>query len=333
MSWFAHEGLAHYEGGNPVIAVIYFPFGDATVDAMSDKIALDALIAHLRFTLIQGAREEIEFVGHADSRGSASFNSVLAGKRAKKVKDYVDRKISTNEVERLQHFRYKSSATSLGETYATGDHDFDRRVDVVQRSRTDRQNVSFADEPTIVTGDYKGPLTRKLQFRGYAGVSGGIFHVIGAETLELEIRNPRTGKSAFYRYIGGNLGTPSPIPVGVGLPDSGYTDKEIPLGFGMVDVDDFAGPGGVVSASAGKGGSTLIFSGPKLEHTKKVIRKNGWEVFMDGWSVQFPGASGGVGYWYKLPYNSTAERDRAIRESKERDQKGRDIHDKFGPRL
>ena len=34
----------------------------------------------------------------------------------------------------------------------------------------------------------------------------------------------------------------------------GYTDKEIPLGFGMVDVDDFAGPGGVVSASAGKAG-------------------------------------------------------------------------------
>ena len=331
MSWFSHEGLAYYEGGNPVIAVIYFPYADATIDSMSDKIALDALIAHLRFTLIQGSREELEFIGHADSRGSAAFNQILAAKRAKQVQNYVDRRISTNEVERLQHVRYKSFASSMGESYATGDHDFDRRVDVVLRSRTDRQNVSFHDEPALVPGDYKGPLTRKLQFRGYAGVSVSIFGLIGAETLELEIRNPRTGKSAFYQYFGPNIGTPSPIPIGVGLPDSGYTDKEIPLGFGMVDVDDFAGPGGVLSASVGKSGSTLIFSGPKMEHTKKVIRKNGWEVFMDGWSVQFPGGSGGVGYWYKLPYNSIAERDKAVREAQERQRKGQEIHDRYGP--
>lgn len=323
-SWFAPEGVYVYEG-SPVVAQIFFPFGDASVDQFTDRVALQALIAHYRFELGQGNRVELEYVGSADPSGAASFNAKLAQRRADQVKAYVERGINRDGVEALQHARFKSRATSLGESFPTGDSKADRRVDVVLRSVTVRQNVDFRDQPVVVPGEYNGPLTRKLLFKGYGGGSVSLFKLIGAETQEIEIKNPRTGKSAFYQYIGANVGTPSPVPVGVGLPDTDYTEKEVPIGFGMVDVEDFAGPGAIIGGSAGKGGATLVFSGPKLHHGKKLLKKSGVEFFLTGWNIQFPGLSAGAGTWVRLPYSTLAERQRYFDEQARR-------RDRYGPK-
>jgi hypothetical protein len=198
-SWFAPEGgyfgerRAVHEG-HPIVGQIFFPFGDATIDTMTDRVALDALVAHVRFELAQGYRQELQFIGSADPRGSAAFNRVLARKRAEQVRDYVDRRVSRNVVEQLQHARFKSTVMSRGEDEPTGDYRADRRVDVVLRSRIVRDYIDFGDKPLVIPGDYKGPLTRKLQFRGYGGIS--VSEGVGIETMEVEIRNPRTGKSA-----------------------------------------------------------------------------------------------------------------------------------------
>jgi outer membrane protein OmpA-like peptidoglycan-associated protein len=324
-SWFAPAGPYSHDG-HPVIAQIFFPFGDARIDNTTDKVVLDAVIAHARFELSQRKRVELEFVGHADPVGAASFNSKLALKRAQQVRDYVDRRISNNAVERIEHLRYRSMVTSHGESDPTGDNKADRRVDVVLRSENVRHYISFGDQPLVIPGEYTGPLTRKLQFRGWGGVSVSLFKIIGGETVEIEIRNPQTGKSAFYSYVGLNVGTPSPIPIGASPPDSGYTNKEIPIEFGYVDIEDFAGPGAIGNAAIVKGGSILIFSGPKLHHTKKILRQNGWEVFLDGWSISFPGASAGGGNWRRQPYSNAQERAAFLSRAPNRPR------DDFGPK-
>ncbi len=67
-SWFIPGGGQIYEG-HPVIAQIFFPFDDAKIDSMSDRVVLQALIEHLRYDLSQRIRIVLEFVGHADPRG------------------------------------------------------------------------------------------------------------------------------------------------------------------------------------------------------------------------------------------------------------------------
>jgi hypothetical protein len=63
----------------------------------------------------------------------------------------------------------------------------------------------------------------------------------------MEVRDPTTGRSAFYIYTGANVGTPNPQPISVGIPDTGYTDLDLPPGYGSVDIEDFNGAGSVQS--------------------------------------------------------------------------------------
>jgi outer membrane protein OmpA-like peptidoglycan-associated protein len=244
-SWFAVGGADVYEG-HPVVAQIYFPFDESALDTSSDRVVLDALIRHLRYDLSQYKRVELEFVGHADPRGAASYNEELARKRAQKVRDYVQRGVEQRTTSRVPHFLYyKSRVTSLGERFPTGDNMADRRVDIVVRSVTVKQFVSF--DPNLITAEYKGPLTRKLQFKGWASGSASLFHIIGGDLVEMEVRDPTTGRSAFYIYTGANVGTPNPQPISVGIPDTGYTDLDLPPGYGSVDIEDFNGAGSVQS--------------------------------------------------------------------------------------
>ena len=320
-SWSSLDSRLVYQDGtpdaegNPLIGMIFFPTADATIDNASDRRALDGLIGDiLGYLRLTGTKSvKLEFIGHADARGAAAFNEKLALKRAQQVATYVEggiRRYSGEDLV-LNMVRYSAKVTSMGETGASGHQRFDRRVDIVLRSTVATQQQDFSGEPTMFTLEYAGPLTRKLQFKGWGGVSFGI-KLLGVEGQELEIRNPAMGKSAFYSYLGGNVGValPIPIPVGVSPADSSYTDVEIPAAFGYVDIEDFAGPGGCISVNGVKSGSTLIFEAPKLHHSKKILRQQGWEVFMDGWAIAVPGASAGVGRWIRMPYSSAEERAR-----------------------
>lgn len=306
-SWFSLDAGYVYDD-SPVIAQIYFPTGDSSLDRITDGVVAQAVIVHLRYLTGLNIPVRVEFIGHADPSGAASFNQKLALKRAQRVAERVERGVRQDVAAGLL---YKSTVTSMGETYPTGDAMADRRVDVVLRVGASNR-IHF--DPVVVPGDYSGPLTRTLEFKGYGGFNASLFKIIGGEVVEVEIRNPGTGRSAFYAYTGLNVGTPSPIPVGGSPPDSSFTKKEIPVGFGFVDIEDFSGPGNITSGSALYGGSNLVFAGPKLQMKLKDGRGRGIEVFMTGWALQFPGASIGGGYWRRMPYSSEAERDRYLAE-------------------
>lgn len=302
-SWFSTEaGYVHDD--SPVIAQIFFPSGDSNLDSVTDGAVTQAVIAEIRYLVGMNIAVKLEFVGHADPSGPAAFNKALALKRAQHVARRVERGVRQDAAGGLL---YSAKVTSLGESDPTGDYKADRRVDVVLRVGAPNR-VKF--DPIVVPGDYTGPLTNTLQFKGYGGVSVSLFKIVGADSVEVEVRNPKTGRSAFYSYTGANVGTPSPIPIGGSPPDSSYTDKDIPIGAGYVDIEDFEGPGSIVGAALGQGGSNLVFAGPKLQMRTKDGRSRGIEVFMTGWAIQFPGASAGGGYWRRMPYSTEAGRDR-----------------------
>jgi hypothetical protein len=303
-SWFDPDAQWLHSDGNPVVGQVFFPTGDMALDTMTDRIVLDALIVEYRFHLSQHVKIELEFVGHADPRGAASFNAKLAQQRADAVKRYVDRGINSDPNPLRDLFRYKSKASNLGESDPTGDYAADRRVDIVLRSVKARSYVQL--DPRMVTGENKGPLTNKISFRGWGAVGGGI-KVVGFDAAEIEIRNDNTGKSAFYTYTGVNFGwSPKWLPVSFSEPVTEYTPREVPIGF--VDVDDFEGPGSISSAMARKGVQCLIFSGPKLAQSKKVLKKDGVEFCFDDKAWQI-GAAVGVGHWQRQPYRTEKERE------------------------
>jgi outer membrane protein OmpA-like peptidoglycan-associated protein len=315
LSWFDPASSFVYDG-NPIVGQIFFPTADSSLDGMSDRVVLDAVIKWYQFELGQMSKVELEFVGHADPRGAASYNDALALKRAKAVDGYVAARITRNVGPIGSLFRYRSKATSRGETMPTGDNAADRRVDIVLRSVAARSNIGMP--PLMFTAKNTGPLTRQLLFRGW-GQFGASVKVVGVDYLEIEIKNANTGKSAFYVYTGANAGwSPKYLPVSYSSPSTDYTAREVPFGF--VDVDDFEGPGSISSAAAGGGAQCLIFSGPKLAYSKKVLKKDGVEFCFTGTSWQV-GASVGAGYWTKQPYNTEAGRADYLRRQAERQEK------------
>jgi hypothetical protein len=76
-SWFNPAARDWIYEGHPVVGQIFFPFGGKGLDTSSDRIVLNAVIAWYRFELGQNVGVELEFVGHADPRGTASFNMKL----------------------------------------------------------------------------------------------------------------------------------------------------------------------------------------------------------------------------------------------------------------
>jgi hypothetical protein len=327
-SWFDPNAQTLHYDGNPIVGQVFFPTADQTLDTMTDRVVLDAVIAEYRFHLGQHVRVELEFVGHADPRGSASFNAKLAQQRAEAVKSYVDKGIKSDPDPLRDLFRYKSNASNLGESYPTGDYAADRRVDIVLRSVNARSYVKL--DPRMVTGENKGPLTSKISFRGWGAYGGGI-KVVGFDAAEIEIRNDNTGKSAFYVYTGVNFGwSPKWLPVSYSEPVTEYTPRDVPFGF--VDVDDFEGPGSISSAMARKGVQCLIFSGPKLEQSKKVLKKDGVEFCFDDKAWQI-GAAVGIGAWKRQPYRTSQERTAYLAEQARKHAEQRKKFQDHGPKF
>lgn len=302
-SWFGPEAWVSLHDAHPIVGQVYFPFDDRSLDGWSDRIVLDALAVWSRFQLEQDNKIELTFVGHADPRGAASYNTTLGLRRAEAVQKYVDKGIRANIVERVRFFKYKSTAASLGETLATGDHAADRRVDIVLSSIEVKTVVPDPD-PLFITVEYKGPLTQKLLVRSWGGTGFSAF-LVGAEQAEIEFKNPRSGARAFYYYLGGGGSTPG-LPFSKNFPSEDYVEWEIP--FALVDVDDFEGPGSITSAGAGAGGQCLQFLGPKLHRLKKRPGiHDGVAICSSGWGLQL-GAGATGGRWQRMPYRNEEER-------------------------
>ncbi len=75
------------------IAQVYFAYNERLLDA-NDRAVLDRLIREHREAAIRierlGGKMHFQIVGHADRRGSASYNQQLALARAQAVEKYLD---------------------------------------------------------------------------------------------------------------------------------------------------------------------------------------------------------------------------------------------------
>lgn len=326
LSWFnagvQDWGPGGYEG-HPTVGQIHYTFGDASLDHSSDRRVLDALIAHYRGELEQGMPVELEFVGHADPRGSKAFNKRLGQQRAEVVQRYVERGIHRNLGDAVRLRKFRSTSTSRGETMPTGHNAADRRVDIV---RTNKSIMHFvAGDPMFITMEYKGPLTSKLLFRVWKSCSVG--KIGGVSTLEIEIKNPNTGAGAFYSYVGAGLDFTLGSPISCSGRDKDYTEKELP--FGLVDVNDFQGLGGIVPGSMGAGVKVLIFRGPQLHNSKKIIKTDGVEVALLGMEYVQIGAGVTAGRWARMPYSTPKQREA---HQKEQERQRLKLSPNYGPK-
>ncbi|MEZ6135005.1 MAG: OmpA family protein [Pirellulaceae bacterium] len=108
-----------------LIAQVHFAYNERELD-QNDKRTLDSLIDIHRLALSRPPSTNwsvrFQIVGHADSRGKAAGNQRLALHRAQAVEKYID--------QRLVSKHCFTDSTSNGELNATGNHAFDRRVDI-----------------------------------------------------------------------------------------------------------------------------------------------------------------------------------------------------------
>lgn len=303
-SWFDPYGIDARDG-HPVVGHVFFPANGKALDSRTDHKVLDAVIKWYRYQLSQGVKVRLEFIGHADARGSASFNRTLGEQRARTVKDHVDRGIRAGR-DPFGLLNYRSTDASSGEDEATGDYSFDRRVDIVSVSETARTIVNF--DETIFTARNTGPLTNKIEWRLWGAAQAG--EVLNVDLIEIEIRNSNTLKTAFYTFTGLSAGV-SVLPVSFTKPSDTYNSFDEPFGF--IDVDELAGSGKLVSVTpAGVSAQCMFFDAPKLHHSKKVLVHEGIMICTSGATGiadGFPAASMTLyGRWTKMPYSTVQQR-------------------------
>jgi len=273
-SWFDRYGDKQYRSLG-LVAQIFFQTAEHKLD-QNDCAVLNELAVHYQVLLL-GQPVQFRFVGHADYRGSEQYNLGLGERRAREVKHFVDR--------RLAHCRfYASFARSLGESPPSGPLAGDRRVDVFASVIGPRPPIVV--EPTLITGEYKGPLSNRFKFRTLAGGSVGKF-VVGVQSFSFQIRNSRTGRTATYTYTG--------IGPGFGLPSvnrpTDWDEKQIKF---WLDVGDFEGNGRVLSLGVGKGGTAMVFDGPKERGTATESIALGFE----GWDFLVGFEADAAGYFH-----------------------------------
>ena len=285
VSWFDQHGQnssISYKFGTRnkagLVATIFFPTGSAQLDD-DDRAVLDAMISNVSYRLVR-IKLQLQMIGYADPRGTEPSNYHLGLHRANAVKHYVDAHIDQT----MKSRGYSSILQSIGETEPSGHWAYDRRVDVYSSFVPKRPHVVLP--PTIITGNYEGPLSDRFEFRVLSGGSVGIGPLAG-QVVSIEIRNPRTNQRAGFTYTGGGVGA----NLGVNRP----TDwTEMPVG-AWLDVDDFEGTGRVGAAGVGYGGTVFVFDGPKDRGKSSESISLGF----DGWDLNVGFQGDVLGYWHK----------------------------------
>ncbi|MDD3445036.1 MAG: hypothetical protein PHS60_06475 [Zavarzinia sp.] len=316
-SWFSpNSGIE--SRGHQLIGQIYFGHDDRALDKTNDMPVLEALAKWMAdFRLKGNPGCQLWFNGYADPSGAASYNERLSLKRAQMVKSYVDKAMKRNAPV-LSGLFYGSTANGFGELYPSGDKGTDRRVDILDVTPGVTPDRSVSLPPVIVNMARPGQwASGTLQFRMHLSLSVDVV-VAGVQNAFIEVRNPRSGRSAFYEFLGPSLGF-SALPGSVSA-DSGYTDYTFPPGF--MDIDSFEGPGLIIGAAAIKGATLCHFFGASTEKLKLVTQSNqaGFTYISTGVGVDV-GISGSAGYWKKLNHIANAQELRRYIESREKGSK------------
>lgn len=286
----------------PVIGQIFFQTDEHALDA-SDVEAIQHLAIGMKQYLSASEGPYLRpfalgFVGWADHRGAAAYNTRLSERRAVMVKEAFDEHFTGALATPWWRQRYVSAAQGAGEGTErdrTRLHR-DRRVNIVS-NRTFRPRINFP--PTeIRMRPRNSELSREFEIRTRIGGSAGI-GPIGVGGLLIEIRNRRNGKTIKLNFAG--AGGSAGFRFGANRPTD-FERFETPY---YLELIDFAGKGRISGISLGFGGATdLQFFGPvtngRAPRTDIVLEKP-LVVTTKGWDLNV-GLGGLEGIWEVSPY-------------------------------
>jgi hypothetical protein len=234
----------------------------------------------------------IGFVGWADYRGAAAYNTKLSERRAVMVKEAFDEHFLGPLSTPFWRQRYSSILHGAGEgkeRNALSLHK-DRRVDIVS-SRTYESRLEFPGTKIELKPKSK-ELSRQFEIRTRFGIQ--VSMMLGAALLKIEIRNRRNGKTIKLE-IAGPAGSAGPS-VGLNRPTE-FAPFDTPY---YLELTDFAGRGEVSGISVGvAGASNLMFYGPVdygLAPKHDVLLGKPLVVKTSGWDLNV-GLGGMTGVW------------------------------------
>ncbi|BCW90068.1 hypothetical protein sos41_32360 [Alphaproteobacteria bacterium SO-S41] len=302
-SWFSPNS-GYDSRGLPLLGQIFFGLDDRAIDSSTDRKVLDDMAKYLAdFRLNRLPGVELWFCGYADPSGAAQYNTTLSQKRAKGVAAYVDGALRRLPNRTRAGLFYRATTYGFGEVDSTGDKYADRRVDILDATNGGKDpSHSQTFEPFIVkSAPGEAWASGTLQFRTHASISLELG--VGFAVVYTEVRNPKTGYSVFYQFTGFEVGPG--LPVGFSSEDE-YDDYTFPPG--LINVDDFEGPGTITSAGFGYGVSLMTFNGVDTRFLKLIGQANqsGFNYINTGLGFDF-GISFATGAWMKIPGVRTAE--------------------------
>lgn len=269
-----------------VIGQIFFKTDEHALDA-SDREAVQYLAIGMKQYLSAAEGPYLKpfalgFVGWADYRGAAAYNTRLSERRALIVKDAFDEHFTGALSTPYWRQRYVSASEGAGEGKERDRSRLyrDRRVNIVS-NRTFRPRMNFP--PTeIRMRPRNAELSREFEIRTRIGGSAGI-GPIGVGVLMIEIRNRRTGKTIKLSFAG--AGGSAGFRFGANRPTE-FERFETPY---YLELIDFVGRGRITGVSAGVDGVTdLQFLGPVtngraprtdiLLEKPLLVRTKGWDL-------------------------------------------------------
>ena len=272
-SWFSPFG---HRIISDLISQVFFPTNVDKLD-LNDCFVLDMVAEHCKIAALKGVT--INLIGSADYRGTAKYNMELGRRRAKSVKEYLDRKVGNS------FSGYRSITDSIGEKYAGKDLPGDRVVHILSSHVTPRPPIQL--ETMIITGKYQGPLSNKFKIITYFGSS--VSGIVGGRVISMKFINSRTTREATYTFTG--AGPAAGLNFSFDLP-SGKTEITIP---GWIDVQHFEGNGKIISYTVALyGESALIFYGPR----DRGMLKEPLIITTKGWSIGLGFQVDATGYWH-----------------------------------
>lgn len=222
-SWYQHQSNANKEG--EIEARIYFGTDSAELTP-DDLAAIEELVKRWDGQL-QSGDWELEVLGYADQRHTEAHNFHLSAKRAAKVKDAIEQRLTKGLPSHAEHF-------GEGETPSSNNPDDlarSRRVEIrVRRRATATAEPAQPEkkqpwpgmwtpagpqwEPGPEPPSYTVPPDYSTEWElNVEGSVGAGLAVVGGEVASLKITNLKTNQAERFVFTGGGLGV-SAVPIG-----------------------------------------------------------------------------------------------------------------------
>jgi len=299
-SWVNLAGNGQLEPATkmPIVGQIFFRTDESSLDS-DDLDAIESIAVGLKRFLGGTYGPHLQpfklgFIGYADYRGAAAYNSKLSQRRADMVREEVDDHFLGSHSTFYWRSRYSSLSYGAGEGRER-DRTLlykDRRVDIVSE-KTHRARVEFPDTEIHVSPNNPN-LSKAFAMRTRYGLSVNAPVIeVAVQGLKIAIRNERTGEELKMQFAGG--GASAGLPIGINRPTT-YSKFTTPY---YMELTDFLGEGSITGAAVFVGTTNLEFFGPLASGAAPAIdvqMNKPLVVTQGGWDFS-AGVGGVTGSW------------------------------------